>query len=64
MHSQVIDSMQSTREFLLGQVDSIHDTLAARIDEEEAAARLSNESSDRFVFATQISWATGVVLCA
>ena len=46
MHSQVIDSMQSTREFLLGQVDSIHDTLAARIGEEEAAARLSKASSD------------------
>ena len=46
MHTQVLDSTQSTREFLLGQVDGIHDTLVAQINAEESAARLSQESSD------------------
>lgn len=46
MHSQVIESSQSTREFLLGQVQSVRDVIAAQVETEEAERRLSKQSSD------------------
>ena len=46
MHSQVLENNQTTREFLLAQVDSIHDVIAAQVQNEEAAGQLSQASSD------------------
>ena len=46
MHSRVLEAEQSTRDFLLGQVESIRDVITAQVENEESLGRLSSESSD------------------
>ena len=46
MHSRVLEAEQSTRDFLLGQVESIRDVITAQVENEESLGRLSTESSD------------------